>query len=508
MTPVTNSQPISTRSLRSRIRGTWWLTLIWIFLLIAPRTLSARQSVPTPLSGPASLARIEAKFTGDLPEIEKRQLLRVLVSYSRTNYFVDLGTEHGFEYDLLRKYEEHLNRGRKTGTKIEVVFIPVPLDRLLEDLVNGRGDIAAGGLTITDERKKMVAFADPYVPNVSEVVVSGAGAPPISDLDQLAGTRIWVRSGSSYGEHLRSLSARFEKAGKKPIDVVEAPEYLDTDDLLEMVNAGIFPFTVADEHIARAWATVLPKIVVNDKVPLNTGGSIAWAVRPGNPELTASLNAFVGTVKKGSLIGNIFFKEYFSDAKWITNPLADDDQKRLASFRELFQKYGEQYRFDWLALAATGYQESGLDHSRRNPSGAIGVMQIKPSTAADKNIGITPIDTVENNIHAGTKYLAFLRDHYFSDPAIPDKARLSFVLAAYNAGPTKIASLREEAAQKGFDPNLWFLNVETIAAARIGSETVTYVANINKYYMAYTDFFQANLQRQLEIRSLESKTKQ
>jgi len=339
-------------------------------------------------------------------------------------------------------------------------------------------------------------------------VVSGAGTPPVGDLDQLAGTRIWVRSGSSYVEHLRGLSARLETAGKKPIAVVEAPEYLATDDLLEMVNSGVFPFTVADEHIARAWATVLPNIVVNDKAPLNTGGSIAWAVRPSNPELTASLDAFVGTIKKGSLLGNIFFKEYFSDARWITNPLADDDQNRLAKFREIFEKYGEEYGFDWLALAATGYQESGLDHSRRNPSGAIGVMQMKPSTAADKNIDITPIDTLENNIHAGTKYLAFLRDRYFSDPAIPDTARLSFVLAAYNAGPAKIASLREEAAQKGFNPNLWFSNVETIAAARIGSETVTYVANINKYYMAYTDFYRDNLQRQLEIRSLESKTKQ
>jgi membrane-bound lytic murein transglycosylase MltF len=479
-----------------------------MILLIGPHTLTAQQSPPSPISGPASLARIEATFTGDLPEIEKRRLLRVLISYSRTNYFVDFGTQHGFEYDLLRKYGDYLNNDRKTGTTIEVVFIPVPLDRLLADLVSGRGDIAAGGLTITDERKKTVTFTDPYVPNVREVVVSGAGAPPISDLDQLAGARVWVRSGSSYGEHLRSLSAQLEKAGKEPIDVVDAPEYLATDDLLEMVNAGVVSFTVADEHVAKAWATVLPNIVVHDQVAVNTGGSIAWAVRPDNPKLAASLNGFVGTIKKGTLLGNIEFKRYFSDAKWITNPLSDSDRKRLEEIRELFQKYGEMYGFDWLALAATGYQESGLDENRRNPSGAIGVMQIKPSTAADQNVGVTPIDTTENNIHAAAKYLAFLRDRYFSDPAIPDKARLSFTLAAYNAGPARVASLREEAAQKGYDPNLWFSNVETIAAARIGSETVTYVSNINKYYMAYTDYYNDELQRQLEVRSLESKTKQ
>ena len=353
----------------------------------------------------------------------------------------------------------------------------------------------------------MVAFAKPYIPNVREVVVSGPGAPPIQNLDALAGSKIWVRDGSSYGEHLQSLSARFEAAGKPPIDIVEAPEYLSTGDLLEMVNAGVMSYAVADEHIANAWATVLPKIVVHEDVTINTGGAIAWAVRPDNPKLAASLDAFVGTIKKGTLHGNIFFNRYFKDSKWISNPLTDADQKRLEDLRDLFQKYGEMYGFDWLALAATGYQESGLDQSQRNPSGAIGVMQIKPSTAADKNVGVTPIDTIENNIHAATKYMAFLRDRYFSDPAIPAGARLDFTLAAYNAGPARIAGLRKEAAQKGYDPNLWFSNVETIAAARIGRETVTYVANINKYYMAYTDFYRDNLKRQLQIRSLNSSPK-
>ena len=483
------------------------LSFVWMVALVSPAVLFAQHNEPTPLTGHASLTRIEAEFTGDLPEIEERRLLRVLISYSRTNYFLDFGVEHGFEYDLLRKYEDHLNQGRKTGQKIVVVFIPVPLESLLDDLVAGRGDIAAGGLTITEERRKTVAFAKPYVPNVREVVVSGAGVAPIDDLDQLAGARIWVRSGSSYGEHLRNLSARFEKAGKKPIDIVEAPEYLATDDLLEMVNAGVFPFTVADEHIANAWASALPNILVHSDVDVNTGGAIAWAVRPGNPKLAASLDGFVGSVKKGTLLGNMFFKQYFSNTKWITNPLSDADQKRLEEIRDLFQKYGEMYGFDWLALAATGYQESGLNHNRRNPSGAMGVMQMKPSTAADKNVNVTPIDTIENNIHAATKYLAFLRDRYFSDPAILDRARLDFTLAAYNAGPARIAGLRKEAAEKGYDPNLWFNNVETIAAARIGKETVTYVANINKYYMAYTDFYQNNLQRQLEIKAVESAPK-
>jgi membrane-bound lytic murein transglycosylase MltF len=165
------------------------------------------------------------------------------------------------------------------------------------------------------------------------------------------------------------------------------------------------------------------------------------------------------------------------------------------------------YGFDWEALAAVGYQESRLQQSTRSRAGAVGIMQLRPSTAADKNVGITPIDTVENNIHAGTKYLAFLRDRYFSDPAIPDEARFDFTLAAYNAGPARIAGLRREAAEKGYDPHLWYFNVETIAAARIGAETVTYVSNVNKYYLAYSSFVRERMQRDLQRRSLESATR-
>lgn len=485
----------------------WPGAIVWFLLFACYFPVAAQADEPTAVTGPGSLTRIESEFTGDLPEIEKRRLLRILISYSRTNYFVDFGTEHGFEYELLRMYEAHLNTGRRTGQTIEVVFIPVPLDRLLDDLVSGRGDIAAGGLTITDERKKKVDFAKPYIPNVREVVVAGVDAPPLDDIDGLAGKKVWVRDGSSYSEHLRALSARLEAAGKKPITIVEAPEYLATGDLLEMVNAGVFPYSVADEHVADAWATVLPNIAVCEDVVVNSGGAIAWAVRKNSPKIEASLDGFVGTIKKGTLHGNIFFNRYFKNSKWISNPLSDADQKRLEELRGLFQKYGAMYEFDWLALAATAYQESKLDQSQRNPSGAVGVMQMKPSTAADKNVDVTPISTIENNIHAGTKYLAFLRDRYFSDPAIPVGARLDFTLAAYNAGPARIAQLRKEAAQKGYDPNLWFSNVETIAAARIGRETVTYVANINKYYMAYTDFYSNNLKRQLEIRSVESAQK-
>jgi membrane-bound lytic murein transglycosylase MltF len=455
-----------------------------------------------PAASAAALNRIEAAFTGDLPQIIERRQLRVLVSYSLSNYFLDLGTEHGFEYELLSKYGEELNQGRSLSKRIVVAFIPVPLENLLDELRAGRGDVAAGGLTITDRRQKLVTFTKPYIPDVREIVVSGPGAPPIKTLDDLSGRKVWVRAGSSYADHLRSLSTRLTASGASPIEVIEAPDSLATEDILEMVNSGIFKLTVADQHIATPWAGVLTDLQVHENLAVHSGGSIAWAVRKNNPELRASLDAFIGKHKKGTLLGNILFNRYFKGSKWIANPIIEDHQERLEQLREVFQKYGKMYGFDWLALGAVGFQESRLDQSRRSKAGAVGIMQMKPSTAADKNVAVTPIDTVDKNVHAGAKYLAFLRDRYFSDPEIPGPDRFDFTLAAYNAGPSRIIGLRREAAEKGYNPNIWFSNVEIVAAARVGSETVRYVANINKYYMAYTMFYRNNLQRKLQIQSL------
>ena len=477
-----------------------------VFLFLVAWFAAAMPAAPqdAPDASAKQIARIEAAFTGDLPQIIERRQLRVLVSYSLTNYFHDIGTQHGFEYELLSKYDEDLNTGRPLSKKTVVIFIPVPLDGIFDQLRAGHGDIAAGGLTVTGQRKELVAFTTPYIPNVHEIVVSGPGAPQIGTLDDLSGRKVWVRAGSSYAGHLKSLSARLTASGSSPIEVAEAPDSLTTEDILEMVNAGIFKLSVADQHIVDAWAGVLTNLQVHENLVVHSGGSIAWAVRNNNPELRASLDAFIGKHKKGTLLGNIFFNRYFKDSKWIANPVGEEYWNRLDELRGVFQKYGNMYGFDWLALAAVGFQESRLDQSRRSKAGAVGIMQMKPSTAADKNVAVTPIDTVDKNVHAGAKYLDFLRNRYFSDPEIPDQARFDFTLAAYNAGPSRIAGLRREAAEKGYDPNLWFSNVETIAAARVGSETVRYVANINKYYMAYTMHYRNRLQRELQKKSLEN----
>ena len=136
-------------------------------------------------------------------------------------------------------------------------------------------------------------------------------------------------------------------------------------------------------------------------------------------------------------------------------------------------------------LAALAFQESKIDQDKRSHAGAVGVMQVLPTTAKDKNINIADIEKIDPNIHAGTKYLRFMMDRYFDDPKIDRLNRGLLAFASYNAGPAKISKLRKEAAAMGLDPNLWFRNVEVVAAKRIGRETVNYVSNIFKYYLAY-----------------------
>ena len=199
--------------------------------------------------------------------------------------------------------------------------------------------------------------------------------------------------------------------------------------------------------------------------------------------MLASLNEFVKLNRKGTLLGNILFKRYYRNRKWIDNPMSEEDRSRLDRFSFLFRKYADRYGFDWLGIAALAFQESRLDPTAKSAAGAVGLMQVQPRTA--ESLGISDIDNVENNIHAGVKYLDWLRRNYFDDPALGPVATLDFVLASYNAGPNRVRRLRRKAAQSGYDPDLWFHNVERVALSDIGQETVRYVANVNKYYFAF-----------------------
>jgi len=432
-------------------------------------------------------ARITKPFFGEPLSDSKSRAIYVLTVYNHTNFFIDeTGNYRGFEYDILKGYEKFINRGRKKASERYVlVFVPMRFEDILPALAEGRGDIAAANLTVTDERGQIVDFADPYLPDVNEIVVTNKDTPAIESVDDLAGRTVYVLAGTSYVEHLIAINGRFVDEGKDTIKIIEAKADFDHADVLELVNSGVVELTVADEHIAKVWSQVFPNIVLKPDVIVSRGGSVAWAVRKNIPEFMASVNSYVKKVKKGTLEGNMAFDAYYKSRRWVKNPMDPKELSKLDSVVKFMKQFGEDYGWDWIAVAAQAYQESGLDQNKVSPAGAVGIMQLLPSTAAQKPISIKDVSTVENNIHAGIKYLNFVRKRYFSDPAISPADRVDFSWAAYNAGPARIQKLRKRAAKRGYDPNKWFDNVEHMASESIGRETVDYVANINKYYIAY-----------------------
>ena len=415
--------------------------------------------------------------------IAKRRI-RILLVYNKTLYFVDRGRQRGATYDLGRAFEDDLNRRLGTGNlRVNVVFIPVSRDQLIPGLVRGLGDIAASNLTITDERLEQVDFSDPVYTGVAEIVVTGPASPPIQTAQDLAGQEVFVRQSSSYYESLLSLNAQLEQAGKRPVRLKLAPETLEDEDLMEMVNAGLVRLIVVDNHKAEFWAQVFPKIRLHPEAAVRTGGEIAWAFRKNSPKLRAALNPFLAAHKKGTSFGNQTFNRYLRSAKYVRNSLAPQELEKYQRTVALFRKYGDRYGFDALMLTAQGYQESQLDNQRRSRAGAVGVMQVLPSTGREMQVG--DVRQLDPNIHAGSKYLRFMTDRYFKDAPMDPVDKMLLAFASYNAGPAKVAQLRKEAKETGLDPNVWFNNVERIAAKRIGRETVQYVSNIYKYYVAY-----------------------
>ncbi len=426
------------------------------------------------------------KWTGDLGGMLKRRTVRALIVCDDIFYFLDHGTQRGITYEYMKQFESFLNRKHKRrALKVNVVFIPTTRDRLLNMLLEGYGDIVAANMTITRERLKMVDFTDPIADNINEVLVTGKKAPKVESIEDLSGQTLLVRKTSSYWEHMEHINEIFKKKGMKKIILKPASTYLTDSDMLQMVNAGILKWAVVDSHKANLWASILADITVRNDIVIHSGGEIAWAIRKDSPELKKLVNQFVKENKQGTLMGNILINRYFKDNKWIKNPAHRQAVKRFNQAMKFFQKYANEYNFDWLMLVALAYQESELNNKKRSHRGAVGIMQVLPSTARDPNVNVKNIATLENNIKAGTKYLHFLYNRYFSDLETDSLNKMLFTFAAYNAGPRRVMQLREDTRRMKLNPDIWFGNVEIAAAKRIGRETVTYVDNIYKYYIAY-----------------------
>ena len=445
-------------------------------------------------------------WTGDFDGMLKRRYIRALVAYSKTQYYVVKGVQHGSSYEFLKAFEDAINKKypqKQKNMRILVVFVPVPRDKMFSRLAEGRGDLAVGALTITPDRQKLVDFSDPLVEGVKSIAVTGPNSPALTTLDDLAGKEVFARPSSSYWEHLQALNAKFKSEGKPLVILRAAPEDIEDEDILEMLNSGLIQVAVTHAYLPKLWAQIFPKIRPHDDIVISGNESIGWAMRKNSPQLMSVVNDFVATHKRGTVFGNTVIQKYAINTQMLKSATSPVDLQRFEQTVALFRKYGEQYSLDYLLMMAEGFQESSLNQEAKSKVGAVGIMQLMPATGEQMKVG--DIAQTDANIHAGVKYIRFMVDKYFANEPMTDTNKLLFAFAAYNAGPGRVHALRVEAAQKGFDPNVWFDNVEVIAASRIGVETVTYVANIYKYYVAYKLVALQQEERSKALQQLQSK---
>jgi len=463
----------------------------FLCLCVCILACQARAGEPLPKSRPGepllAVPGVERHHTLDLPGILERGTLRVLTTYSRTNYFIMDGKEHGFEHGLVQEYIDWLNE-RHPDRRVAIMpqFVPMSPDTLIDALIEGRGDIVASHLHITKGCRKGTHFTEPYLTGVKQVLAHHSGEKGLGSLESMSGRNVYVSTVEGCMAPLARKNRTMLERGLEPFAIRQVDPSLTVEDVLQLVSDGVYPMTVADAHIASLWARMFGNIQVREDMVFAEGLEIGLLVRDESSELGRSLNEFLRQHRKGTTLGNIFFNRYVKNTPCIRECLDEPGKMRFAGYADLFKKYGQKYGIDWLLIAAQAYQESRLQPDSVSNKGAFGIMQVMPVLARDRRIGITDLHDVEKNIHAGVKYLHLLLTAYFQDKEIDLENRIRFALAAYNAGPEAIHRARLLADRRGLDSNIWIDNVELAVLDTIGLEPVNYVREINVRYIAYS----------------------
>jgi len=430
---------------------------------------------------------LRTPWKGDLDAMAKRRVVRVLLPFRRPEFFYMEGRPAGILQEAFQEVEKVLNAKYKTtaDNRIIVVLLPTPVDKVRDQMARGWGDIAAYGISITEAHKAIVDFTIATITGAKVIVVTGPGAPELKSIDDLSGKQVWVNAQTRMKNDLHVLSARLKSQGKAAVIVREADPVLDPADIMEMVNAGIYPITLMTSQTAEFWTRVFDKATPRMDLAVAEDVELGWAIQKGTPQLKAFLDDFLKTHGVGTSFGNTLMRRYLKETKYIRNATDPSDMEKFRATVPFFEKYAAPYGLDYLLLTAQGYQESRLDHNVKSPVGAIGIMQVMPSTAASSPVNVPNVNIVENNIHAGVRMVHFLVNDYFNETGLDQLNRTLLAIAAYNAGPAKIARCRDLATKMGYDRNRWFGNVEVATAKMVGRETTQYVANIYKYYLAY-----------------------
>ena len=433
------------------------------------------------------IKRVLEKNTGDLDEMLNRQTIRVLVVNSKAFYGIQKGKKYGVFNDAIIELEKQINKNHPNKNKyIKTKLIPVPVSRefLIPALNAGYGDLAMADNTITKRRQSQIQFTKYFAKGINEILVSNSHLDNIKSFEDLSGKKVYVKASLSYLDSLLQVSETLVRKGYDPIKIRALPEELESEDILELIDAGLIGITIMDDYKAEIWSTVHKNLKLHKDLTFREDSHLGIMLRKDNPLLLKELNIFIKKFKSGTSFANRITKKYYKNNKSLKEIKSGISKKKFISLQKTFNKYANRYELDPLMLMAQAYQESRLVQKARSHVGARGIMQLMPATAREMNVG--SINNTDSNIHAGFKYHKLLKDKYFNDPEINKVNRALFIFAGYNAGPNKINRLRKLAKKQGLDPNVWFGNVEVVVAKKIGRETVQYIENIYNYYVAYT----------------------
>jgi len=412
----------------------------------------------------------------DLEEIRSEGKLRALVAYSATGYFLYKGQPMGYEYELLKRLAAYLD------LELEVRVVQ-DLDQMLEILQSGQVDLVAHGLAITRERKEEVAFTD-YLYLTKQVLVQRKPAnwrqrtldqiraTLVQDPVDLIGDTVSVRKNSSYLDRLENLSR--EIGGTIVIDTLEGN--LSTDEIIKMVVDKRIKYTVADRNLAHINASSYP--ILDVSVPVSFSQRIGWAVRKNAHELQQALDAWLLQEKKSDefyYIYNKYFENRRSFNRRIRSEFYSLAEGRISPYDSLLKEAASHLGWDWRLLASQVYQESRFDPNATAWTGARGLMQLMPATAAE--VGVSDPSLPRESLEGGVRYLEQLGRAF---ERIPDSLqRIKFTLAAYNCGLGHVQDARRLAELRGLDPNTWDQHVDRMVLS------LSYPKNYNEDVVQY-----------------------
>ena len=452
------------------LRALLLLCLVWLSWPVAARVGSA-------LPGPANMAA-----SRDLASIRSSGELRVLVNQSRNSSGQVKGQAIGIEYQRLRAFEQYLNRTAGDGRRLSLKIIPKAKDQLLAALLRGEGDLVAPGELLSKPPGSQLRASAPLRRDVPLIIVSRQADRRYQSLEQMSGRSLALPRGSVAAESLRLLNQNLIERKRSPVVLEWGDASLAVEDVLEMVQAGIFSMTAVELPIAERWAKVMPRLRLERHLQLAGEGDMHWYLRRDATMLGASVDRFIKGYREPA-DQDVALQRVYRRLYRVQYPLGRVERQRLEKVRPVLQRHAQQQGFDWLLLAALAFKESTLNPAARGASGATGLMQVTPGAA--RSVGVSDIASLDGNVLAASKYLALIRRNFFNSPQLDERERLAFVLAGYNMGPQRVQSLRAEARRRGLNPNQWYFQVERVAMEQMGMGVVSYVNSVNKYHLAY-----------------------